>query len=167
MTKKKNGSGGDYEVGHGKPPKHSRYKKGQSGNPKGRPKKKKDEALSKEEYRKAFFEVMNSDVPVRKNGRETTMPAVMALLHQTLQKALSGDFRSKKLLFDKLEGNIKIEEVIREAEENRLPDVVRIEFVESDGMGGKKVYEKSPGNPDRKEILPDKHNQDEEEDWLN
>jgi len=28
---------GDYEVGRGKPPRHSRYKKGQSGNPKGRP----------------------------------------------------------------------------------------------------------------------------------
>ena len=28
---------GDYEVGYGKPPKHSRFKPGQSGNPKGRP----------------------------------------------------------------------------------------------------------------------------------
>ena len=28
----------DYEVGYGKPPKHSQFKKGRSGNPKGRPK---------------------------------------------------------------------------------------------------------------------------------
>lgn len=28
----------DYEVGYGKPPKRTRFKKGQSGNPKGRPK---------------------------------------------------------------------------------------------------------------------------------
>ena len=28
----------DYEVGYGKPPKSSRFKKGKSGNPKGRPK---------------------------------------------------------------------------------------------------------------------------------
>ncbi|MCY3732928.1 MAG: DUF5681 domain-containing protein, partial [Chloroflexi bacterium] len=27
-----------YDVGFGKPPKHSRFKKGKSGNPKGRPK---------------------------------------------------------------------------------------------------------------------------------
>ena len=27
-----------YSVGYGKPPVHSRFKKGQSGNPKGRPK---------------------------------------------------------------------------------------------------------------------------------
>lgn len=30
--------GGDYEVGHGRPPKHTRYKPLQSGNPNGRPK---------------------------------------------------------------------------------------------------------------------------------
>ena len=29
---------GDYEVGFGKPPKHGQFKRGQSGNPKGRPK---------------------------------------------------------------------------------------------------------------------------------
>jgi Family of unknown function (DUF5681) len=29
---------GDYEVGYGKPPARSRFSKGQSGNPKGRPK---------------------------------------------------------------------------------------------------------------------------------
>ncbi len=28
----------DYEIGYGKPPKHTRFKKGQCGNPKGRPK---------------------------------------------------------------------------------------------------------------------------------
>ena len=28
---------GDYEVVYGKPPRHTRFKKGQSGNPRGRP----------------------------------------------------------------------------------------------------------------------------------
>ena len=32
------GSDGAYKVGRGKPPLHTRFKKGQSGNPKGRPK---------------------------------------------------------------------------------------------------------------------------------
>ena len=28
---------GDYEVGYGRPPRHTRFAKGQSGNPRGRP----------------------------------------------------------------------------------------------------------------------------------
>lgn len=34
------GAGGSYKVGYGKPPRSAQFKKGQSGNPKGRPKKK-------------------------------------------------------------------------------------------------------------------------------
>ena len=37
MAKAK-GSGSGYAVGHGKPPKHTQFKPGQSGNPKGKPK---------------------------------------------------------------------------------------------------------------------------------
>jgi hypothetical protein len=32
------GRSSDYQVGYGKPPQHTRFRKGQSGNPKGRPK---------------------------------------------------------------------------------------------------------------------------------
>ena len=35
----KSKASGDYEVGWGKPPRHSRFKKGQSGSPNGRPPK--------------------------------------------------------------------------------------------------------------------------------
>jgi len=33
------GTKGDYQVGYGKPPRNAGFKKGQSGNPRGRPKK--------------------------------------------------------------------------------------------------------------------------------
>jgi hypothetical protein len=36
--------GKDYEVGYGKPPRQHRYRKGQSGNPRGRPRRKRNEA---------------------------------------------------------------------------------------------------------------------------
>ncbi len=48
MTRKKDsnangtsssGTGGDYDIGYGKPPARSRFQQGTSGNPKGRPKK--------------------------------------------------------------------------------------------------------------------------------
>ena len=39
MQPERDGRG--YEVGYGKPPKATRFKKGQSGNPKGRPRRQK------------------------------------------------------------------------------------------------------------------------------
>jgi len=80
----------DYEVGYGKPPKEHQFPKGQSGNKKGRPKK-------KEEKEKAFsaaelaLKIMREDVTVQINGEEVTMTKLEALIQQQLNKALKGD----------------------------------------------------------------------------
>ena len=42
MGKNERRPGDPYEVGFGKPPERTRFKKGRSGNPKGRPRKKPD-----------------------------------------------------------------------------------------------------------------------------
>ena len=42
MSSKKEPSKADYEVGYGKPPQHTRFKPGQSGNARGRPRKSKE-----------------------------------------------------------------------------------------------------------------------------
>lgn len=57
MSKKK-----DYEVGYGKPPKATQFKKGQSGNSKGRPRK-------SENVRTLLRETLNQRVQVRVNGK--------------------------------------------------------------------------------------------------
>ncbi|WP_233493474.1 DUF5681 domain-containing protein, partial [Ruegeria atlantica] len=58
----------EFEVGYGKPPKATRFKKGQSGNPKGRPKASKNVGSMLEEV---FFR----KIPITENGsrREVTM----------------------------------------------------------------------------------------------
>jgi hypothetical protein len=58
----------DYEVGYGKPPRHTRFKKGQSGNPRGRPKESKNLAT-------LLKEALNEHVIVAENGgrRKITM----------------------------------------------------------------------------------------------
>jgi hypothetical protein len=59
-------SSGDYEVGYGRPPQTSRFKPGQSGNPKGRPRGAKNlSTLAREK--------LQTKVSVREGGRERRM----------------------------------------------------------------------------------------------
>ena len=74
----------DYEVGYGKPPRHTRFQKGQSGNPKGR---KPDSQNLKTIFRKLLFE----PVKVKVNGKIRRMPAIEACLMNQRTQALKGD----------------------------------------------------------------------------
>lgn len=76
----------DYEVGYGKPPKHTRFKKGQSGNPKGRPKGAQNVGSMLEQI--FFRKIPISDGGVR---REVTM--LEAILRQVVNGAAKGEIR--------------------------------------------------------------------------
>ena len=79
---------GSESVGYRKPPRHSRFRKGQSGNPSGRPK---GSAL-----RSAADRVLNQKVMATENGRKRAVPLTEALLLQLVQRALRGDHRASR-----------------------------------------------------------------------
>jgi Family of unknown function (DUF5681) len=82
-----------YEVGYGKPPKHSQFQKGKSGNPKGRPKgSKSPSTLANEMFLKL--------VTVTVNGKPTKMPVIAALIARMLSAAMNGDLKAMKLALD-------------------------------------------------------------------
>jgi len=77
----------DYEVGRGKPPKHTQYPKGQSGNPKGRPKGTKN-------FKTDVQSTLAAKIKVTKNGKPKNVSTQEAMLLRLREKALKGDARA-------------------------------------------------------------------------
>jgi Family of unknown function (DUF5681) len=84
------------KVGYGKPPKHSQFKKGQSGNPKGRPKEVKAHMPVSRIIRHSLSEEVQGQV----NGRTRKMTKLEAIIEVQSAKALKGDTRAAKLVID-------------------------------------------------------------------
>ena len=95
-----------YEVGYGKPPKSTQFKKGRSGNPKGRPKsarnKPKVSSVGPVQLENIILEEAYKAVPVQDGGRTLTLPVAQVVTRSLAMKAAAGDYRSQKLLTDLL-----------------------------------------------------------------
>lgn len=75
-------------VGYKSPPRHTRFRKGQSGNPKGRPRGK--------GVRSAAEKVLDRMVTATVDGERRRVPITEALVLQLAQKALGGDHRASR-----------------------------------------------------------------------
>ena len=82
----------DYKVGYGKPPKHTQFKKGQSGNAKGRPKGAKNiETIVKQE--------LNDKVKVTLGGKTKKLTKLEIAMKQIADKAAKGDPKALAMMF--------------------------------------------------------------------
>jgi uncharacterized protein DUF5681 len=81
----------DYEVGYGKPPVHTRFRKGQSGNPKGRPRGRKN--LSS-----LLNDALNGWVIVVENGRRKKITKREAIITQLVNKSAAADLKATQLV---------------------------------------------------------------------
>jgi hypothetical protein len=81
----------DYEVGYGRPPKHTRFKPGESGNPKGRPKGTKNLATD-------LSEELAEKIVVNEGGKQLKISKQRAMIKSLLAKALKGDTRAATVL---------------------------------------------------------------------
>jgi len=73
-----------FSVGYGKPPKHTQFVKGKSGNPKGRGKGVRNFATE-------FQDELNARVPITEYGQHKKITKRKAITKQVINKAVTGD----------------------------------------------------------------------------
>ena len=78
---------GDYEIGYGKPPKSGQFKKGRSGNPKGRPKARKSLGTT-------LDDVFRRKITIREGGKTKSVSSLEALARRVLNDGLKGDAKA-------------------------------------------------------------------------
>jgi hypothetical protein len=89
----KEGGEDAYEVGYGRPPKHSQFKAGQSGNPAGRRK-------GERNLKTDVMRILQAPVKVKEGGRSRTRSTQEGVLLVLREKALRGDARAADRLLE-------------------------------------------------------------------
>jgi uncharacterized protein DUF5681 len=84
----------DDDVGYGKPPRAHQFKPGQSGNPKGRPKGKKNEATM-------LDELLFQRIKIREGGCERRITLFEGMLRRFAEDSLKGNIKAAAFLFSR------------------------------------------------------------------
>jgi hypothetical protein len=82
-----------YEVGYGKPPRHTQFQKGRSGNPGGRPRKPPAMRLKELAIKEAYRSVVVTDY-----GMAVPVPAIQAVLRSQIELATAGNVRAQRAI---------------------------------------------------------------------
>jgi hypothetical protein len=93
-----------YEVGYGKPPVDRRFKPGQSGNPKGRPKGAKNNrpGMHEERLKEIILDEAYRGITVRDGERSVTIPMAQAVMRSIAVNAAKGQHRAQRLFAELL-----------------------------------------------------------------
>lgn len=127
--KKKKG----YSVGYGKPPKHSRFKPGQSGNPKGRPKGAQSaNALLQAELKRS--------VAITENGRAGKLSKQAVMIRNLVNKAM-GDVKAAQIVLA-LADKAQTLSPLRTSEQEMIDKFILDDYVRRQVSGGGSVTHK-------------------------
>jgi uncharacterized protein DUF5681 len=99
----------DYAVGYGRPPKHTRFKPGHSGNPKGRPK-------GTINLKTDLMEELSERISVSEGGKSKKLSKQRALLKSLAAKAIKGDARAMNILLNLMVRVLEVSVEEREAD---------------------------------------------------
>jgi len=91
-----------YEVGYGKPPVHTRFKSGQSGNPKGRPKgsKNRKPAVTEDHLCNIVQAEARRNITISEGGQSVTLTMAEAITRRLAVDAAKGKSHARKQFLD-------------------------------------------------------------------
>lgn len=89
------GASSDYKVGYRRPPLHSRFKPGQSGNPSGG-------KAGPKAPRELLDQLLAETMTVTEQGRRKRVSKLELVMRQLVNRAASGDPRLMRMLLDRL-----------------------------------------------------------------
>ena len=89
----------DYEVGYGKPPKASQFRKGQSGNPKGR-RPKEARSVTVRQIRRDVLRALETEMDATVPGQPGRKTVAELIIWKQIEQALKGDHRSARFLLE-------------------------------------------------------------------
>lgn len=92
------------KTGYGCPPKSGQFKPGQSGNPKGRPKKSKN-------FMTLFHDELGQKILITENGRQKEMTKMEAMIKRMVNGSLQGEPRSILTVIDILKRTDQLSEL--------------------------------------------------------
>ena len=85
----------DYAVGYGKPPAHTRFRRGRSGNPGGRPR-----GMTAGRATALALKELYRPVTVREGDKLVKLPAIQAVLRSKVALAAKGNGPAQRALFE-------------------------------------------------------------------
>lgn len=92
-----------YEIGYRRPPKNGQFKKGQSGNPKGRPKGSKN-------FITLLEQELDQKITVNENGRKKEITRMQAMVKRLVADSLQGNLRTTIAMVGLLQRHGKLDE---------------------------------------------------------
>lgn len=122
----------DYKVGYGRPPKETRFKPGQSGNPKGRKRRPKS-------VQAQLKTVLSKKVSIAEGGRTKRLTLQEVMLRSIANKAAKGDLRAANFVLGLINSDVAaqtdtIEETKLSTEDQTLFEQMMAELINQDGL---------------------------------
>jgi hypothetical protein len=127
-------SNGEGSVGHGRPPEHTRFKRGKSGNPRGRPK-------GVRNLKTDVMEEMREWIVVREGEHPKRISKQRAIIKSLVNRTLKGDSRAANTLMNTLfrildpEGESAAPSPALTTEEQNVLEALKARLLGSDSIG--------------------------------